>query len=84
VVQMSSPRVFKIDRSQRIHNDGRVVRVYQVFGTEHYGWDTNRETPPADRPLHESRAAAEKAADDTLRQEGHVCSEGCYAWRPLM
>jgi hypothetical protein len=81
---MSDPQVFKIDRSQRIHHDGRVVRVYQVFGTTQYGWDTNRETPPADRPLHESRTAAQDEADDVLRREGHVCSEGCYAWRLLM
>jgi hypothetical protein len=81
---MADPQVFKIDRSQRIHNDGRVVRVYQVFGTVKYGWDTNRETPPADRPLHESRTSAENEADDALRREGHVCNEGCYAWRSLM
>jgi hypothetical protein len=82
--QMPDPQVFKIDRSQRIHNDGRVVRVYQVFGTAQYGWDTNRETPPADRPFHESRKEAEDEADAALRREGHACSEGCYGWRSLM
>ena len=74
---------FKIDRSQRIHTGGLVVRVYQVFGAEHFGWDTNREQPPPDRPLYESRHDAELAADESLRNTGHVCDEGCYGWRSL-
>jgi hypothetical protein len=75
---------FKIDRSQRIHHDGVVVRVYQIFGTETYGWDTNREQPPDDRPLHPSREEAQDAADAGLQAAGHVCSEACYQWRSLM
>jgi hypothetical protein len=42
---MPDSQSFKIDRSQRIHSDGLVFRVYQVFGTERYGWDHNREEP---------------------------------------
>ena len=78
------PPSFKIDRSQRIHSDGAVVRVYQVFGTEQYGWDTNREDPPDDRPLFGSRTAAQEAADEALQRSGHVCTEVCYQWRLLM
>jgi hypothetical protein len=84
VRRLSNSQLFKIDRSQRIHNDGLVVRVYQVFGTERYGWDHNREEPPADRPQHDSRDLAENAADDARRLAGHQCDEACYAWRPLM
>ena len=75
---------FKIDRSQRIHSDGSVVRVYQVFGTDMYGWDHNREQPPPDRPLYHSRDGAEAAADDARRKAGHACDENCYGWRALM
>ena len=81
---MSNIQTFKIDRSQRFHSDGLVVRVYQVFGTEQYGWDHNREEPPADRPLYHSRQAAEAAADDARTVEGHRCDDACYPWRPLM
>jgi len=81
---MSSYQLFKIDRSQRIHSDGLVVRVYQVFGTDDYGWDHNREEPPADRPLYRSRDWAEAAADDARRNAGHVCDDSCYSWRSLM
>ena len=81
---MSDSQVFKIDRSQRIHNDGVVVRVYQVFGTERYGWDHNREQPPDDRPLYDSRESAETAADEAYRLAGHQCGESCYRWRLLM
>jgi hypothetical protein len=77
-------QVFKIDRSQRIHSDGLVVRVYQVFGTDQYGWDSNREQPPDDRPLYNSRDRAEAAADAARVQNGHICGENCYAWRALM
>lgn len=79
-----SDTTFKIDRSQRIHSDSLVVRVYQVFGTDQYGWDHNRETPPDDRPLYPSRSDAERAADDARVLAGHQCSESCYAWRALM
>ena len=81
---MSNTQIFKIDRSQRIHSDGLVVRVYQVFGTEQYGWDHNREQPPADRPVYPSRDDAETAADDARRLAGHLCDEHCYGWRALM
>ena len=75
---------FKIDRSQRIHSDGVVVRVYQVFGTEQYGWDSNREDPPTDRPTYGSRAEAQEAADEAFLAAGHECTDVCYAWRLLM
>jgi len=81
---LSNSQPFKIDRSQRFHNDGLVVRVYQVFGTEQYGWDHNREEPPADRPLYDSRREAEEAADDARAVDGHRCNDACYAWRSLM
>jgi hypothetical protein len=81
---MIDSRGFKIDRSQRMHSDGFVVRVYQVFGTETYGWDHNREQAPADRPLYGSRDAAEAAADAARQLAGHLCSDACYAWRSLM
>lgn len=74
---------FKIDRSQRMHNGNLVVRVYQVFGTATYGWDTNREPRGVTRPLHESRERAEEDADASLRRDGHHCDDGCYRWRPL-
>jgi hypothetical protein len=83
VLAMTSPEHFKIDRSQRMHTGGVVVRVYQIFGTESFGWDTNREQPPSDRPRYGSREAAEWAADEALRLDGHVCDDGCYAWRLL-
>lgn len=75
---------FKIDRSQRMHNGNLVVRVYQVFGTATYGWDTNREPRGVTRALHESRELAEQDADASLRRGGHSCDEGCYGWRALM
>ena len=81
---MSDNRSFKIDRSQRIHSDGLVVRVYQVFDTEQYGWDHNREQPPADRPLYHTRDEAQAAADQARELAGHQCDESCYAWRSLM
>jgi hypothetical protein len=81
---MPDSHSFKIDRSQRIHSDGLVFRVYQVFGTERYGWDHNREEPPADRPLYDAREAAEAAADEAHRLAGHQCDEACYRWRLLM
>ena len=81
---MSSSQTFKIDRSQRFHSDGVVVRVYQVFGTEQYSWDHNREEPPADRPLYNSRDDAQAAADQARELDGHRCDGSCYAWRPLM
>ena len=64
VFAMTSPEHFKIDRSQRMHTGGVVVRVYQIFGTESFGWDTNREQPPSDRARYGSREAAERAADE--------------------
>ena len=81
---VSSRQIFKIDRSQRFHSDGLVVRVYQVFGTEQYGWDSNREQPPPDRPLYGSRQAAEAAADEARALDGHRCDDICYSWRALM
>ena len=81
---LSSSQTFKIDRSQRFHSDGVVVRVYQVFGTEQYSWDHNREEPPADRPLYNSRDDAQAAADQARELDGHRCDGSCYAWRPLM
>ena len=81
---MADSQEFKIDRSQRMHSDGFVVRVYQVFGTETYGWDHNREQPPTDRPLYRSRAVAERAADAARELAGHLCNDACYAWRALM
>jgi hypothetical protein len=76
-------QVFRIDRSQRIHSDGLVVRVCQVFGTDMYGWDHNREQPPADRPLYHSRDGAEAAADRARQLAGHVCNQTCNTWRLL-
>jgi hypothetical protein len=75
--------MFRIDRSQRMHSNNVVVRVYQVFGAEEYGWDTNRGELPADPRLLESREAAERAADDAMRRSGHECDDGCYSWRTL-
>jgi hypothetical protein len=80
---MTEPHRFKIDRSQRMHSGNFVVRVYQVFGTESFGWDDNREQANIDRPLHGSRAAAEQDADESLRSAGHFCDDACYAWRSL-
>ena len=80
---MTDSQPFKIDRSQRMHGGGVVVRVYQVFGTDQFGWDTNREQPPPDRPLHPSRTTAERDADESLKRAGHVCDDGCYDWRLL-
>jgi hypothetical protein len=83
VRSLSNRQIFKIDRSQRFHSDGLVVRVYQIVGTEQYGWDHNREEPPADRPLYDSRREAEEAADDARAVDGHRCGESCYAWRSM-
>jgi len=48
---------FKIDRSQRIGSAGVVVRVYELFGTQQYGWNTNREQPPKRaRSMNHARA----------------------------
>jgi hypothetical protein len=80
---MTENRVFKIDRSQRVHSNGVVVRVFQVVGTDQYGWDTNREQPPQDRPLYASRHVAESAADIAMSTSGHICVEACYPWRVL-
>ncbi len=84
VRSLSNIQTFKIDRSQRFHSDGLVVRVFQVFGTEQYGWDHNREETPTDRPLYHSRQEAEAAADAARMADGHHCGDACYAWRPLM
>ena len=81
---MANIQTFKIDRSQRIHSDGLVVRVYQVFGTDQYGWDHNREQPPDDRPLYHSRELAEAAADQARAFAGHECDAHCFPWRALM
>ena len=67
-----------------MHRGSITVRVYQVFGTDQFGWDTNREDSSVDRPLHTSRSAAEHDADETLRRTGHACDDGCYPWRALM
>jgi len=80
---MTTSSDFKIDRSQRIHSDGLVFRVYQLFGTTRYGWDHNREQPPADRPLHDSREDAQLAADVARQLAGHACDDACYRWRLL-
>ena len=80
---MTSSGEFKIDRSQRIHSDGLVFRVYQVFGTTRYGWDHNREQPPAERPLSDSLEAAQAAADAAHQVGGHTCDDACYRWRLL-
>ena len=80
---MTSSGDFKIDRSQRIHSDGLVFRVYQVFGTPRYGWDHNREQPPAERPLNDSLEAAQTAADAAHQSGGHTCGDACYGWRLL-
>lgn len=75
---------FKIDRSQRIHHSGLVVRVYQVVGTTRFGWDTNRDRQPMpDQENYESLAAAEHAADAGVQLAGHTCTKWCYAWRLL-
>ena len=81
---MSKDQVFKIDRNQRIHHHGLVVRVYQVFGESRYGWDGNKPDSPFDPSLYDSREAAELAADAALNSAGHQCTEACYAWRALM
>ena len=79
---MTNSQIFRIDRSQRMHKGGFVVRVYQVFGTERFGWDVNNDRQPQpDRPLHESREAAERDADESLKRSGHLCTDGCYDWR---
>ena len=81
---MTDAHPFKIDRSQRMHSGGLVVRVYQVFGTERFGWDVNRDqqsTP--ERPLCGSRSLAEQDADESLQRAGHSCDDGCYGWRPV-
>ena len=80
---MPESTIFKIDRSQRMHSSAVVVRVYQVFGTERYGWDTNRERPPDERPLYDSRGEAEQAADEGLAYAGHTCDDACYRWRDV-
>jgi len=80
---MTEPTLYKIDRRQRMHTNRVVVRVYQVFGTERYGWDTNREQPPEERPLYDSRVDAEQAADDGLARAGHTCDDACYRWRDV-
>lgn len=80
---MTDPSIFKIDRSQRMHSNNVVVRVYQVFGAEQYGWDANRGGLPPDPHLLESREAAERAADDAMQRSGHTCDDGCYGWRML-
>jgi len=78
---MTTAGEFKIDRCQRIHSDGLVFRVYQVFGTTRYGWDHNREKPPTDRPLHDSPEQAQRAADMAHQLAGHTCNDACYGWR---
>ena len=80
---VTDPPLFKIDRSQRMHSNGVVVRVYQVFGAEQYGWDANQNQLPADPQLLESRDAAERVADEAMRRSGHHCDDGCYKWREL-
>ena len=78
---MRESTLFKTDRSQRIHSSAVVVRVYQVFGTERYGWDTNRERQPDERPLYDFRGEAEQAADEGLVHAGHTCDDACGRWR---
>jgi hypothetical protein len=75
VGHVTESETFKIDRSQRMHSGGVVVRVYQVIGSERFGWDTNRGELSAS--LHGSQAAAEQAADEAMQRAGHTCDDGC-------
>jgi hypothetical protein len=80
---VSDLRAFKIDRLQRIHSDGAVIRVYEVVGETLFGSDSNREVVLDDRPLYPSLEAAQEAADDGVIAAGHICDAGCYHWRSL-
>jgi hypothetical protein len=80
---VSDSAPFKIDRLQRIHSDGSVIRVYQVVGAAQFGWDSNRDLPPPDLQLYPSLEAARDAADAGVLTAGHVCDGICYRWRLL-
>ena len=80
---MSGSQPFKIDRLQRIHSDGNVIRVYQVVGASVFGWDSNRGVPAPDPRSYPSLDAARDAADDLVREAGHICDASCYSWRSL-
>ena len=79
---MPAPLEFKIDRSQRMHHSGLVIRVFQIVGTDAFGWDVNRSIV-TQYAAYDSQSAAEAGADDALHQSGHACHSGCYAWRQL-
>ena len=80
---MTGSEPFKIDRLQRIHSDGVVIRVYQVIGGIQFGWDSNRDVPAPDLRLYSSLEAARDAADECVLTAGHVCDGVCYRWRAL-
>ena len=80
---MHASAPFKIDRLQRIHSDGNVIRVYQVVGAAQFGWDSNRAMPTSDPRIYSSLEAARDAADEGVAAAGHVCDGICYRWRTL-
>ena len=80
---MSSSKTFKIDRLQRIHSNGSVIRVYQVVGASLFGWDSNRDLPTPDLQFYPSLDAARDVADARMLSAGHVCDATCYDWRSL-
>ena len=81
--EMISLQPFKVGRSERVHSNHIVVRVYQVFGTHQFGWDTHHQEAPPERPFGASEAQAGQDAEDSLRQAGHKCDPGCHQWRTL-
>ena len=79
---MPPPTEFKLDRTQRLHRDRLVVRVFQVIGSGQFGWDTNQDE--AERlSRHATQEDAQREADESIARAGHVCDESCYTWRAL-
>ena len=76
---MNGSEVFKIDRLQRVHRDGIVVRMYQVVGATLSGWDSNRDAPVPDGHFYASLEAARDAGDERMLAAGG----SRYHWRPL-
>lgn len=54
---MSAGKVFKIDRSQRVHSHGVVLRVYQVFGESVMGGTRTSRTRRLMKPSMSRKAS---------------------------
>lgn len=73
---MSDSPSFEIDRAERMHSYGPVVRPTKSWANMVLG-DTNREKPASVPSTSHERPPTEGATDESIRCAGHACDEGC-------